>query len=225
MSRTPGVVLPSFFSSEEELQKDIQRRNNEAGYTPLNVSDFKHSDVDDFLAHYGVKGMKWGVRNSNGGLDVRSSAKKGANDVRDKVKKEVAERTSQEITVRTRPGAAVQVVGGNKRTPHEDAIKARVAEQVAKKNTLDALSNKELGELVTRMNLEQQYRNLAVKEDRRSAGEKLVQSILSSKGSEAVAKLSGPQATAAQRVLDAVTRVGSNKALSNGVASKGDKKS
>lgn len=34
------------------------------------------TDLDTFLAHYGVKGMKWGVRNDNAGAGKRASEKK-----------------------------------------------------------------------------------------------------------------------------------------------------
>ena len=72
MPRTPGVILPSAYSSKEELEKDLKRRGENAGFTPFDAdSFFSHSDSDDefvaqaeaasdFLSHYGVKGMKWG---------------------------------------------------------------------------------------------------------------------------------------------------------------------
>src|SRR5688500_13322270 len=58
MSRTPGFVLPSAYSSQEELKDDLRRRSEETtGFTLFEFSDF-----DSELVHYGVKGMKWGVR-------------------------------------------------------------------------------------------------------------------------------------------------------------------
>jgi GNAT superfamily N-acetyltransferase len=70
MVRTPGFVLPSSFSSMEELQKDLKRRADESGFLPfdpadfLNEVDFFHEEEasDEFLEHYGIKGMKWGKR-------------------------------------------------------------------------------------------------------------------------------------------------------------------
>lgn len=60
MARTPGLIVPSAYSSQQELEEDLRRREREAGYEPFNISEFD-SAVHDFLAHYGVKGMKWGV--------------------------------------------------------------------------------------------------------------------------------------------------------------------
>jgi len=65
--------------------------------------------VDEFLEHFGVKGMRWGVRK-------RSEA----------------------------PASA-------------DVQRVRTIQSKIKRGKTDALSNKELQDLVTRMNLEQQY--------------------------------------------------------------------
>lgn len=73
--------------------------------------------TDEFLEHYGIKGMKWGVRRRRGsdGLVEKSGDVKNA-----------------------------------------EAAKAKIG----KKGNTDALSNKELQALVTRMNLEQQFSKL-----------------------------------------------------------------
>lgn len=90
---------------------------------------------EDFLQHYGVKGMKWGVRRST---DSGPSA----------------------VEVRTRPGRRVKTSGGKRHPASEDAIRVAKTRQLAKKSTTDSLSNKELQELINRMNLEQQYKRL-----------------------------------------------------------------
>lgn len=84
------------------------------------------------LEHYGIKGMKWGVR-KNGPTDV---------------------------VVKATPGKRVRTKGGKFHEPSEDAIRAAVAKQKARKSKVDSLSNKELQDLVQRMNLEQQYNRL-----------------------------------------------------------------
>lgn len=60
MTRTPGFIIPSSYSSQEELEKDLQRRSEEAGFSPFNFSDFSTVEIK----HYGIKGMKWGVTRS-----------------------------------------------------------------------------------------------------------------------------------------------------------------
>lgn len=72
MANTPGIILPAFYSSEEELIADLKRRDKEAGFTPLTLGDAVHSSmsVEEFLEHYGKKGMRWGVRKSRSQLKI-----------------------------------------------------------------------------------------------------------------------------------------------------------
>lgn len=79
-------------------------------------------DPDEFLEHYGVKGMRWGKRNN--------SKSKSASDSIDEL------------------------------ADNEDAINAKSNLHVARTQGTTKLSNKELQEVVTRMNLEQQYAKL-----------------------------------------------------------------
>lgn len=69
--------------------------------------------ADEVLAHFGVKGMKWGIRKDKSSSRVTSS----------------------------------------------DAQKARDAQAIIKRHGTQALDNKDLQHLVTRMNLERQYNN------------------------------------------------------------------
>lgn len=80
MLRTPGFLDPSSFSSEEALIEKLQHLNKEAGFTPLG-DEFLHSSTDGELTHYGVKGMKWGVRRAE--LDAPSSRYSSANRKKD----------------------------------------------------------------------------------------------------------------------------------------------
>lgn len=91
------------------------------------------TDTDDFLEHYGVPGMKWGKRKS----------------------------VPTKVQVNARAGRKVKVKGGTGQKPHDDAIRAAVAGQKVKKSSLDSLSNKELKDLVNRMNLEKQFHQLS----------------------------------------------------------------
>lgn len=107
----------------------------------------------DFLAHYGVKGMKWGVRKNDAGpTDV--------------------------VLKPTKDGAYVKTDGGARQPASTDAIDAAVARQKAKKSTTDSLTNDELRQVVTRMQLEKSYQDLAFSSDRRSVGKKFVDGLL-----------------------------------------------
>lgn len=229
MDRTPGLILPSAYSSAEELQADLQRRDQEAGFTTYDPSALAHSaggeSLDDILAHYGVKGMHWGVRKDRPSGAPRRSISDRVNNAKAAVKKDIKERTSTETTVRAKPGQMVRVVGGLKRLPHQDAIAARTAEQIAKKNTLDALSNQDLQRLVSRMNLESQYRNLASNETRVSAGEKYALDLVDKHGDKAMVVVLGSFAPAGKQVLDfAVKGATANKALAGGKIKNKDSK-
>jgi hypothetical protein len=75
--------------------------------------------VDDFLAHYGVKGMRWGIRRKP------------------------------------------------KAPPSEDVQRVKATESKIRRGKTDALSNKELQDVVTRMNLEQQYSRMVSEQQKR----------------------------------------------------------
>lgn len=91
--------------------------------------------TETLLAHYGIKGMRWGRRKSEGSSAV-------------------------EVSTTATPGKKVTAKGGQNSPPSSDAIRVAAAKQKAKTSTTDALSTKELQELVNRMNLEQQYSRL-----------------------------------------------------------------
>lgn len=118
---------------------DLEHKPEEA--MEVSMSD----SVDDFLEHYGVKGMRWGV-------------------IRDRAAQLRTGQTDVKIT--KRPGKRVETSGGHNRTPSDDAVKTAISKQIAKKSSLDALSTKDLQDLVTRMNLEQQYANLTSKNNK-----------------------------------------------------------
>lgn len=91
--------------------------------------------VEEFLAHHGVKGMKWGVRRN---------------------------RTTGEVVV-TKGKKGVKVSGGAGHEPHMDAINAAVARQKAKKSGTHSLSNAELRLLNERLQMETKYSQLTGK--------------------------------------------------------------
>lgn len=119
----------------------------------------------EFLEHHGVKGQKWGVRKDH---SVSSTTTKTS-----KLK-----RPSTDVTVSQKPGKFVRTSGGKRQIAADDAVKVAASRQLAKKSTTDSLSNKQLQDAVTRMNLETQFNKLSKSADRRGRGKKFVQSLI-----------------------------------------------
>lgn len=84
----------------------------------------------DILKHFGVKGMKWGVRNRESAVTVSDRRKK------------------------------LKTSGGARRPAHADAIRARMLGQVGKASGLKALSNEDLQTYSHRLQLEQSVKRL-----------------------------------------------------------------
>lgn len=105
---------------------------------------------EEVLEHFGVKGMKWGV------------TRKGP----------------QAVTTTVKAGKKVKAKGGKRQMASEDAVRATVLKQVARKSTTDALSNAQLREAVTRMQLEQQYSQLGGRTTRLEAGKKFLKTLV-----------------------------------------------
>ena len=101
------------------------------------------------LKHYGVKGMKWGVRKDE------SSATSGPQPV---------------VITQKRPGTFAKASGGGGHQMTDDAVNSLSIRQKAKTSTTDSLSNAELKQVVERMQLEQKYAQLLYNSDRRSLG-------------------------------------------------------
>ena len=109
-------------------------------------------DIDAFLAHYGVKGMRWGVRRDRGNSGSSSKGQANASDASSKPKKSTKRQE-------------------NLSRYSDDKLASKVSE----KKGLDALSDAELSKLTKRMQLEQSYRELSAKRPReRSKAEKFL---------------------------------------------------
>ena len=114
------------------------------------------------LAHYGVKGMKWGVRRTPAQLARASGGKKsGGPDL---------------VRTKDNPGGRATAKGGSRYRNSEDAKTTAARKQIAKESTTDALTTKQLKAVVERMNLEQQYNKL--NPPKVSAGKAFVKAVI-----------------------------------------------
>lgn len=97
---------------------------------------------EEFIRHYGVKGMKWGVRNKRPAPAARAT-------------------TATSVVSRNRLAKTrVKAGGGQNHPATDDAIKAALAKQKLKKSGHAALSNTELQELALRLDLETRVEQL-----------------------------------------------------------------
>ena len=110
-------------------------------------AEFVLGEEFDELMHYGVKGMRWGVRK--------------------------ADRVPTGVALTTRPGRKVKAKGGKFEAPSEDAKKAATLKQKAKGSSTDSLSNQELKQMIERMQLEANYQRLT----QQKSGSELVKKL------------------------------------------------
>lgn len=113
----------------------------------------------DFLEHYGVKGMRWGQRSSS----------------------PTAVTTQSVVNRGLRSKTKVKAKGGQAHPATNDAIKAAEQKQKLKKSGTAALSNQELRELTTRLQLEEQAKALAAPK-----GKKFVTGQLKTQGQQTI---------------------------------------
>jgi 2'-5' RNA ligase len=111
--------------------------------------------AEEVLEHYGVKGMKWGAHKGSS-----SSVPAG--------------------TTRVTQNKKGQLVGqgGRKIPPHSDAINKVHVQTAAKGSGLHALSNKDIQDAVTRMNLEQQFVRLSPQSKKQKAKKFVAETLL-----------------------------------------------
>lgn len=121
-------------------------------------------ELDDFIAHFGVKGMRWGVR------------------------RKPKQPTS--VVVIDKPGKRLKAKGGKNREASEEAIRLEVGKQKGRKSGTKTLTNKELQEIIKRMELDTKFAKLSREErqNNKSAGRKFIESQAQALIREQIAK-------------------------------------
>jgi len=151
--------LPSGYLKRQKKMKK-HKKGPAVMHDPTNVVDVlsqRSTEVgEQFLAHFGVKGQRWGVRRSQS-----------------------------------------EIHGGG-HTPSQDHQNATAAKDKARKGGVKTLSNKELQDMINRMNLEQQYARVAPTPKGiqiLKAGGKVTGKILVNVGTQQATKLAADHAT------------------------------
>lgn len=125
--------------------------------------------MDEELYHYGVKGMKWGIRRTPAQLGHKTGTKrkKSSNAAAETVKrgaKKVASAVSSRYTASKQKRLAKKL--------HDEEVKRT---QSNKKKKISELTDDELRERIVRMELEQRYRNLSPQ--KQSAGTAFISKV------------------------------------------------
>jgi 2'-5' RNA ligase len=128
----------------------------EVAHTALTNDDIRHA-----LMHWGIKGMKWGVRRKSSDSSSSSSASGGANGSGGAAGGAGGAGGAIKAKLQAKgAGKKQEVKEMLKRPVSEDAVDAAAKRSRTSQHGTDALSNKELKAMIQRMNLEQQYANL-----------------------------------------------------------------
>lgn len=158
-------------------------------------NDVPQADLQYAIMHYGTKGMKWGVRRKSKDSDSGSASGSGesggsggkaggAGGAAGEAKKPSFKEQKES---RGKHSINQAVKEQWKKPVAEEATSAASSRKIIKKHGTDALTNKELQDAVTRMNLEQQYANLQASgkaASARGAGQAYVKDILKDAGRE-----------------------------------------
>ena len=146
--------------------------------------------VERILAHHGVKGQKWGVRRRRERAgDAVLSRGFGISTTGSRERSAARAKSARNVTIKEK-GKKLKTSGGKGISAHPDAVRARTVAQVAKKSGYKAVSNKDLQDFNTRLNLEQNAKRLTYQD--KSAGKKFALKLMgkgTSKGVEEVGKI------------------------------------
>jgi 2'-5' RNA ligase len=144
--------------------------------------------VQNVLAHYGVKGMHWGVRKRRG---VGSDGPEG-------------------VTVKVKKGhGVVETSGGHHHEVSAEAVRAAAVRQVAKTSSPSALTNKDLQDAINRMNLEKNYSKLMLEQaPKKGAARQFIEQMLVQHGQTELQRVLKGERLKTMDLVDELMKVG-----------------
>ena len=170
MANVPDVLI-GLFDSEESVPMKALYHFEYIGDVPLPGDAYTYETFGDFLAHYGVNGMRWGVRKSGtrGGTPP-SNRKKGSI-----VKKTSSGGNSDKKAAKDGEN---KTVSSTKKAPSKKPYLV-LSTKKPDKVSLTTMSDAELQQRLNRMRLEQQFLDMTkVPPKTKSRGRQTVESIL-----------------------------------------------
>lgn len=148
---------------------------------PLEVAMSETTDAGaEFLAHFGVKGMRWGQRKDRNVPSDRELKRDAAETARRAARPSVGVRTHDTIGKSSKTPTKIVAKGGEDHPASKDAIKIAAHRQKMNRSGTNALSNAELKEVAERLNLENQVKKLAP--PKQSLGRQFVKAVLGDPG-------------------------------------------
>lgn len=143
------------------------------------------TEVDDFLEHYGVKGMRWGVRRSASelarGSSSESTTKKSNRPAWQSPPSKAKSAMDKPVKLSRKESRRAK----KQKELSKDAIEFNSLKQKVKKNGLESLTNDDLKKINQRMELQQKY-SKAFPKKKNPFVEILVEGVLSEVGTTAV---------------------------------------
>ena len=181
---------------EDEAEPDlnelffIYEEDEDGAYDLVDPFDeVEHQDLDDELAHYGIKGMKWGVRRkdyvkkSTGSGSSSNTAKKS--NVDPKVLTKKPSNAGKSATIVTTTTTQKKIQGPPQQ--QKPAVTAEIkTNNIPTRTNPRRLSDQDLSAAIKRLQMEKQYKELSAPEI--SAGRKIVTDILVTSGKAVATK-------------------------------------
>lgn len=170
--------------------------NPEGTLKQSDILDVPMSEIpaSDVLMHFGVKGMKWGVRRSRSakykelaGKGGKSKKLKLTSAQKERIKKAKIKAKADIKVAKINAKAKKAEARANLQEAKNKEQSAKAKSEASKKKPISAMSNQELQEVINRHNLETQYKKITEVPKKKTNGEKARDYVFS------VAKKQGDQ--------------------------------